>query len=67
MPIFYWITPSSVDLVCAIFSSYAAPCGPGMQSIFPIMLLLLLYAFFHYPHLISPGYPGQESSVPVSS
>ena len=65
MPIFSWITPSYVDLICAFFSSiYAAPCGPGMRSIFLITLLLLLYSFFHYPHLLSPGYPGQESSVP---
>ena len=46
MPNFSWITSSSVDLVCANF------CGPGMQSIFPITLLLLLYAFFHYSHLL---------------
>ena len=35
---FSWITPCSIDLVCAhffSFFSYAAPCGPGM----PIFLL----------------------------
>ena len=30
-------------------------------------LMELLYAFFNHPHIVSPGYPGQESSVSVSS
>ena len=31
------------------------------------MWLLLLYALFNHPHLVSLGYQSQESSVPVSS
>ena len=36
-------------------------------AVFCFCLLLLLGAFFNHPHLVSPGYPGQESSFSVLS
>ena len=32
-----------------------------------LALCVLLYVLFNHPHLVSPGYSGQESSSPLSS
>ena len=41
--------------------------GQIYACIWRMFVVLLLYALFNHHHLVSPGYPGPESSVPVSS